>query len=81
MWLLMTQDRIGSSDLLATQESISRMLGVRRSSVTAAASGLHRQELIAYSRGRIEILNRRRLRGVSCSCYGIIKRQYDSFLG
>lgn len=79
-WLLMTQDRVGSRTLRATQESIARMLGVRRSGVTAAASGLQKQSLIGYRRGRIEILDQRKLRAVSCSCYGIIKRQYDSFL-
>jgi len=34
--LLMTTDRVGSPELRATQESIARMLGVRRSGVTAA---------------------------------------------
>lgn len=79
-WLLMTRDRVGSHQFLATQASIARMLGVRRSSVTAAASGFHKQHIINYCRGRIEILDQRRLRTASCSCYGVIKRQYDSFL-
>lgn len=79
-WLLMTQDRVGSCELRATQESIAHMLGVRRSSVSAAAGGFYRQNLIDYRRGRIRILDQRRLRAASCSCYGIIKRQYDSFL-
>jgi CRP-like cAMP-binding protein len=79
-WLLMTQERVGSHKLCATQESIAHMLGVRRSSITAAAHGFHTNNLISYSRGRIEILDQRRLRAASCSCYGIIKRQYDSFL-
>lgn len=79
-WLLMTLDRVGSYELRATQESIAQLLGVRRSSVTAAASGFHQQNMIDYCRGRIVILDQRRLRAASCSCYGIIKRQYDSFL-
>jgi CRP-like cAMP-binding protein len=80
-WLLMSTDRVGSRELKATQESIARMLGVRRSSITAAAIGFHERLLIDYSRGRIEILDPRRLRTASCSCYGIIKDHYDSFLG
>jgi CRP-like cAMP-binding protein len=79
-WLLMSQDRLSSPELRATQQSIANMLGVRRSSVTTAASTLHKHKVIDYSRGRIEILDQRRLRAASCSCYGIIKRQYDSFL-
>lgn len=79
-WLLMSRDRVSSPELRATQESIAQMLGVRRSSVTTAAHDLHKHKVIDYSRGRIEILDQRRLRAASCSCYGIIKRQYDSFL-
>jgi hypothetical protein len=36
--------------------------------------------MIDYRRGRIEILDQSELRAAACSCYGIIKRQYDSFL-
>ncbi len=79
-WLLMTQDRVVSRKLHATQESIARMLGVRRSGVTAAAGGFQKHRIINYRRGRIDILDQRGLRAASCSCYGIIKRQYDSFL-
>ncbi len=79
-WLLMTQDRVGSNEFRATQESIARMLGVRRSSVTTAASGFHKQNVIDYRRGRIEILDQCSLRAAACACYEIIKRQYDSFL-
>jgi CRP-like cAMP-binding protein len=79
-WLLMTRDRVGSRSLLATQETIARMLGVRRSSVTDAASAFQQQKIIDYRRGRIDILDQRRLYAASCTCYGIIKRQYDSFL-
>jgi len=79
-WLLMTHDRTGTLKLHATQISIAQMLGVRRSTVTDAASGLLKQNIIDYRRGRIEILDPARLRDASCPCYGIIKRQYDSFL-
>ncbi len=80
-WLLMSRDRAGSNELSATHESIGHLLGVRRSSITAAAGGFHRQDTIDYSRGRIVIPDQRRLRAASCACYGIIKRQYDRFLG
>ena len=79
-WLLMSNDRNGAHALRATQESIARLLGVRRSSVTAAASAFQKAHMIDYRRGRIEILDQEMLRAASCSCYGIIRRQYDSFL-
>jgi CRP-like cAMP-binding protein len=79
-WLLMTRDRAGATELLATQELIAHKLGVRRSGITRAASDLQRENIIGYRRGRIEILDPRRLQAAACSCYGIIRRQYDSFL-
>lgn len=79
-WLLMTQDRVGSSKICATQESIAHMLGIRRSSVTAAARGFLQRDTINYRRGQIEIVDQRGLTGAACSCYGIIKSQYDNFL-
>ncbi|MCH9675132.1 MAG: Crp/Fnr family transcriptional regulator [Gammaproteobacteria bacterium] len=79
-WLLMTHDRLDSKELHATQESIAQMLGVRRSSITAAASGFHKRHIIDYHRGRIRILDQARLRAASCACYEMMRHQYDSFL-
>jgi CRP-like cAMP-binding protein len=79
-WLLMTRDRTSTGELHATQEFIAHMLGVRRSSVTAAACEFHQQKIIDYRRGRIEILDHVQLRAACCDCYGLMKRQYDSFL-
>lgn len=79
-WLLMTHDRIGRTELNATHSSIATLLGVRRSTVTDAASGLHRRQLIDYHRGHIQIIDRHGLVEAACTCYAKINRQYDSFL-
>jgi CRP-like cAMP-binding protein len=79
-WLLMTHDRVAGDEFRLTQEFISFMLGVRREQVTLAASSLQKQELISYSRGQIKILNRAGLEAVSCTCYRIVKEEYDNFL-
>jgi len=55
-WLLMTHDRVQSERFLLTQEFLGMMLGVRRTSVTAAASMLKRRKLIEYRRGQVTIL-------------------------
>lgn len=60
-WLLMTQDRVGAHEMVLTQQFISQMLGVRRPSVTVVAGGLQKAGLIRYTRGRMTILDRKRL--------------------
>jgi len=74
-WLLMTQDRIESDSLPLTQEFISQMLGTRRSSVTVSAGTLQKAGLIAYTRGNVTILNRKRLEEAACDCYGMLQQQ------
>jgi CRP-like cAMP-binding protein len=71
-WLLLSLDRSVSNRITITQELIANMLGVRREGVTEAACKLQKRGVIAYSRGRIEILDRARLEGMSCECYGVI---------
>lgn len=71
-WLLMTLDRLPSSELTMTQEEIANMLGVRREGVTEAAGKLQRAGAIRYSRGRIEVMDRRALEDSACECYRAI---------
>lgn len=80
-WLLMTQDRMQSSDFPLTQELLSMMLGVRRAGVTDAANALKRAGLIHYARGRVTILDRAEMEKRACECYGVTKRAFDHLLG
>ena len=68
-WLLMARDRAQSSELILTHEVLAFMLGVRRESVTQAASSLQKQGLISYSRGDLMLLDARGLEAIACSCY------------
>jgi CRP-like cAMP-binding protein len=79
-WLLLSLDRLGSSELTMTQELIANMLGVRREGVTEAAGKLQRLGVIAYHRGRIEVLDREKLEGLSCECYAVVRKETDRLL-
>jgi len=74
-WLLMSQDRMGGSSFLLTQEFLSHMLGTRRASVTIAAGILQRAGLITYKRGLVKIQKRVALEETACECYHILTQQ------
>jgi CRP-like cAMP-binding protein len=78
-WLLMSQDRIGGSVVLLTQNYLSHMLGTRRASVTVAAGILQKAGLITYKRGAVTIENRNLLEEATCECYGVLTRQVEKW--
>ncbi|HEU0203511.1 MAG TPA: Crp/Fnr family transcriptional regulator [Burkholderiaceae bacterium] len=71
-WLLMTSDRVRSEEFFLTHVFLADMLGVRRETITEAASSLHQRDLISYCRGHIRILDRKGLEAASCRCYARI---------
>jgi CRP-like cAMP-binding protein len=73
-WLLLTQDRLGSDVVPLTQEHLAIMLGVQRTTVTAAASQLQERGVIAYSRGKIRVLDREAMQRCACECYEAIEQ-------
>jgi CRP-like cAMP-binding protein len=79
-WLLLSLDRLPANELVMTQELIANMLGVRREGVTEAAGKLQADGLISYSRGKITVLDRKRLEKRVCECYAVVKKEYDRLL-
>ncbi len=79
-WLLLSLDRLASSELSMTQELIANMLGVRREGVTEAAGKLQDAGLIRYRRGKITVVDRPRLEARSCECYQVVKTEFDRLL-
>jgi CRP-like cAMP-binding protein len=80
-WLLEVSDRVQSIKFRLTQEFISKMLGVTRSSVSRSAAKLKQGNIIDYSAAHIEILDLRELEAASCSCYFVLQQEYDRLLG
>jgi CRP-like cAMP-binding protein len=72
-WLLQAQDAVGGDTLNLTQEFLSHMLGVRRTSVSGSANKLQAEGLISYKRGIIRILDRKALEKNACECYAAVR--------
>jgi CRP-like cAMP-binding protein len=72
-WLLHAQDAVGGEVIKLTQEFLSHMLGVRRTSVSVTATKLQEDGLITYKRGTINVRDRKGLEKVSCECYRTVR--------
>jgi CRP-like cAMP-binding protein len=79
-WILMADDRVRTETLHVTHDFLSMLLGTDRTSVTAAARSLQQSRVIAYSRGKLRILNRKSLENSVCECYPTIQ-QFNRELG
>ena len=58
-----------------TQEFLSKMLGVRRGTMSTIATRFETAKLIRTGRGQIEILKKE-----ACSCYEFVARHIDRLL-
>jgi len=72
-WMLMTHDHAPGGEFGMKHEFLAMMLGVTRSVVTRAAVRLQNEKMIRYTRGRVTVLDRRRLEATACECYGVGK--------
>ena len=79
-WLLMTQDRVESTEIRLTHEYLAMMLGTQRSGVTIAAGTLQKAGFIQYGQGIIEIVDRSGLEGASCECYDVAREEFGGLL-
>jgi CRP-like cAMP-binding protein len=76
-WLLQSQDTIETDTVPLTQEFLSHMLGVQRTSVSLCAHTLQQAGLIRYSRGQIKILDRSGLKESACECYDVVREHVN----
>jgi CRP-like cAMP-binding protein len=76
-WLLQTSDRTNSDTIPFTREFLGKMLGVRRGTVSAAASSFEHAGMIETHRGEIKLLDRDRLKKEACYCYDYLRKYVD----
>ena len=79
-WLLLVRDRVDDDDICVTHDLVSRVLGLRRASVTEAIGRLEEGGMVRRRRGCITILDRTKLEQASCECYRIIRAEYESVM-
>lgn len=75
-WLLMTQDRVVSPVLTMTHERLATLMGTDRPSISLVARWFQERGIIDYKRGIVRILNRRKLKEITCECYEMIQEYY-----
>jgi len=79
-WLSVMCERSGNRRLSVTQEFLSRMLGVQRTSIGMITHAMQADGMIRYSRGRLEVIDLEKLNASACECLTIIRNEYRDFL-
>jgi CRP-like cAMP-binding protein len=79
-WILMMRDRTDTDEIPLTQEFLSEILSVHRSSVSLTVGALQQAGYLQAKRGSIRILDRAGLENVSCECYQIVRDRFEALL-
>ena len=75
-WLLHIHDRIDGNFIPLTQEALSELLGVRRTTVTLVVRKLRASGAVRSARRGLVEIDRPRLEEVVCECYKVMRCQY-----
>jgi CRP-like cAMP-binding protein len=79
-WLLHIHDRIDGDVLPLTQEALSHLLGVRRTTVTHVVRKLRVSGAIRSDRRGLIEIDRPRLEEAACECYEVMRRRHDEIV-
>lgn len=79
-WLTVMHERSENKQLSLTQEFLSQMLGVQRTSIGMIAQSMQMAGIIRYRRGKIEIVDAERLKNAACECFKIVKDEQERFI-
>jgi hypothetical protein len=76
-WILETLDRVSADRFSMTHEFLAMLLGVTRPSVSGVIEEFVRRGILRVQRGRLLMGDREELLKASCSCYAVIKANYE----
>jgi CRP-like cAMP-binding protein len=79
-WLLHVRDRVDSNLLPLTQEQLSELLGVRRTTVTQVVHKLRMSRAIRSNRRGLIEIDRQQLEAAACDCYKAMCRRIDGIV-
>ena len=79
-WLLRMRDLAGN-DLPLTQDYLSAMIGVKRSTVSPIASSMQLDGAVAYVRGKLHISSVENLMKRACECHQTVRENYETLVG
>jgi CRP-like cAMP-binding protein len=79
-WLLHIHDRMDGDALPLTQEALSQLLGVRRTTVTHVVRKLRMSGAIRSDRRGLIEIDRRRLEQAACECYELMRSRIDQIV-
>ena len=79
-WMLLSLDRLPSSEIRMTEKLIGNMLGLNRAKVLKATNVLQKAGLIHYDDGEITVLDRSGVEKRSCECYAVVKIETNRLL-
>ncbi len=79
-WMLLSLDRLPSSQIKMSEKLIGNMLGIDRVMVKKTTSVLTKAGLIHYDDGEITVLDRAGIEKRSCECYGVVKKESERLL-
>lgn len=76
-WLLHLRDHVDDDLLPLTQEALSQILGVRRTTVNLLMRNLRASGAIRYDRRAQIAIDRARLAEAACECHGTLRREVE----
>ena len=79
-WMLLSLDRLPSTQIRMTEKLIGNMLGLSHGAVKKATDLLRKEGLIHYNAGEITVLDRAGVENRSCECYDVVKKESDRLL-